>query len=103
MFEVEGRIQADHPSLPGHFPGNPIVPGVIILSEVETALRGFLGEGAALISLPSVKFLNLLRPEQRFRIALQQIDSSSVRFTVTLGETKIAVGMATCRSGTCSD
>ena len=27
------------PSLPGHFPGNPIVPGVLLLAQVERALR----------------------------------------------------------------
>jgi len=32
-------IRRDHPSLPGHFPGNPVVPGVVILEEVLEAIR----------------------------------------------------------------
>ena len=38
-FEVLRLIHADHPSLPGHFPGAPLVPGVVILDEVIAALE----------------------------------------------------------------
>jgi len=37
-FEVRCAITADHPSLPGHFPDAPLVPGVLILDEVRAAL-----------------------------------------------------------------
>jgi 3-hydroxyacyl-[acyl-carrier-protein] dehydratase len=37
-FEVRRAISADHPSLPGHFPDAPLVPGVVILDEVLGAL-----------------------------------------------------------------
>ena len=37
-FEVDRTIPSDHPSLPGHFPDRPIVPGVVILDEVVAAL-----------------------------------------------------------------
>ena len=37
-FEVRRMIGADHPSLPGHFPGAAIVPGVVILDEIVAAL-----------------------------------------------------------------
>ena len=36
-------IPADHPALPGHFPGRPIVPGVLLLDAVMQAAG--LGQG----------------------------------------------------------
>lgn len=32
------RIPADHPALPGHFPGNPVVPGAVLLDSLMAAL-----------------------------------------------------------------
>jgi 3-hydroxymyristoyl/3-hydroxydecanoyl-(acyl carrier protein) dehydratase len=56
------RISAQHPSLPGHFPGQPIVPGVVLLDRIAAAAEqagwGFLCRIAA------VKFLAPLLPEQ---------------------------------------
>ena len=37
-FEAIRIIHANHPTLPGHFPGAPLVPGVVILDEVLAAL-----------------------------------------------------------------
>ena len=38
-------VPAQHPSLAGHFPGNPIVPGVVLLDEVIAAAEAWLGDG----------------------------------------------------------
>src|SRR6266702_7902328 len=68
-FEVRRIISADHPSLPGHFPGAPLVPGVVILDEVLAALAEWR-EGCQLIVIRAVKFLVPLKPEQPFTICL---------------------------------
>jgi 3-hydroxyacyl-[acyl-carrier-protein] dehydratase len=68
-FEVLRLIHADHPSLPGHFPGTRLVPGVVILDEVIAALDEWR-QDSQLSGIPSVKFLAPLKPEQPFTISL---------------------------------
>src|ERR1051325_3156728 len=68
-FEVLRLIPAGHPSLPGHFPGAPVVPGVVILDEVVAAL-GEWRQNSQLRGIRSVKFLAPLKPEQPFTISL---------------------------------
>jgi 3-hydroxymyristoyl/3-hydroxydecanoyl-(acyl carrier protein) dehydratase len=68
-FEVLRLIHADHPSLPGHFPGAPLVPGVVILDEVVAALAEWR-QNSQLSGIRSVKFLAPLKPEQLFKISL---------------------------------
>jgi 3-hydroxyacyl-[acyl-carrier-protein] dehydratase len=67
MFEVSRAIGANHPSLPGHFPGTPLVPGVVILDEVLAALVEWRKD-CQLTGIRSVKFLVPLKPEQPFTI-----------------------------------
>lgn len=46
-FERSFCIDAAHPSLPGHFPSHPLVPGVILLERVADALRDWRGQRLA--------------------------------------------------------
>jgi len=63
------RILASHPSLPGHFPGRPIVPGVVLLDEVM-ALAALAHPGRRVAGLPAVKFLHPVRAEQDVAVHL---------------------------------
>ncbi len=66
---VEFTVTPEHPSLPGHFPGRPIVPGVVILDHVLAAIEardGVLGP----VRLPQVKFVQPLLPGEAARIEL---------------------------------
>ncbi len=78
--EVQRVISEDHPSLIGHFPGNPIVPGVLILEEVVQALMEWDG-GCRLQRVPSVKFIAPLQPGRVFSIRFTITDNQRVQFS----------------------
>ena len=75
-FEVLRLIRTDHPSLPGHFPGAPLVPGVVILDEVLAALVEWR-QNSRLSGIRSAKFLAPLKPEQPFTISLSATNKNS--------------------------
>jgi 3-hydroxymyristoyl/3-hydroxydecanoyl-(acyl carrier protein) dehydratase len=80
-FEVRHAIMADHPSLPGHFPDTPLVPGVLILDEVLAALRN-RRQDCQLTAIRAVKFLQPLKPGQLFTICFSagEDDAGEVSF-----------------------
>jgi hypothetical protein len=97
-FEVLRLIHADHPSLPGHFPGAPLVPGVVILDEVVAAVDEWRRD-SQLSGVRSVKFLAPLKPEQPFTISLSSTskDAGEGEFLLSRGRTRNS------RGSTCSD
>lgn len=92
-FEVFRQIHADHPSLPGHFPGAPLVPGVVILDEVAAAIDEWRHD-SQLSGVRSVKFLAPLKPEQPFTISLfaTNKDADEVSFCCRAEERVIVEG-----------
>ena len=65
-------IEAAHPCLPGHFPGQPLVPGVVILDRVVAAVESMHGPQPAW-RLPQVKFVQPLLPGEPADIVLDDI------------------------------
>lgn len=80
----EHSIPCTHPSLSGHFPGNPVVPGVILLEQVLNALQQWQPE-ARVKGFQAVKFLQPVKPDSRFTIALEQTTDGSISFMCQSG------------------
>ncbi len=68
-FEVQRVVPNDHPSLPGHFPGAPIVPAVVIADEISAALAEWRNDYET-VGINTLKFLAPLKPDQPFVISL---------------------------------
>ncbi len=68
------KIAVQHPCLPGHFPGRPIVPGVVLLEQVETVLKKHFTD-CAITELSQVKFLQPVLPEELIELL---VDSSKL-------------------------
>ena len=71
-----------HPSIPGHFPGDPIVPGVVILARVAEAIRTHFPH-IELGVLLNVRFHAPLKPGESFFVR-PQLQGELVRFEVQL-------------------
>ncbi|GAB3346396.1 hypothetical protein [Lysobacter tyrosinilyticus] len=67
---MDFMIAHDHPCLPGHFPGRPLVPGVVLLDQVVAAIEAAHGPLGP-VRLPQVKFLQPLLPGEQARIELE--------------------------------
>lgn len=92
MHHEDFRIPATHPALAGHFPGNPVVPGVVVLDAVADALER--GHGRRIAGFRQVKFVAPLLPEQSAALELDVTDER-LRFRVMRGDDLIASGEAT--------
>ena len=84
-------VPTDHPALPGHFPGHPIVPGVVVLDEVIETLKHRYG-GALVTGLPAVKLLSPLRPGEPLMITIESATAGTAAFTCRVGSRLIASG-----------
>ena len=83
-------VDPSHPSLPGHFPGAPVVPGVLVLERVVAAIEAAHGPFAAL-RLPQVKFAQPLLPDEVARIELAG-EAPRWKFRVLRGDVLLASG-----------
>jgi 3-hydroxymyristoyl/3-hydroxydecanoyl-(acyl carrier protein) dehydratase len=88
--EAALHFAADHPSVAGHFPGYPIVPGALILDEVVMAIAGTAHNGHVVIR--TTKFLIPLLPGEDVRLRWQTLASGKVTFECTRsGDQNVAV------------
>jgi 3-hydroxymyristoyl/3-hydroxydecanoyl-(acyl carrier protein) dehydratase len=88
------EIAADHPAFAGHFPGRPLLPGVLLLAEVLEAVRGCDPLRALLGPSPgigSAKFLAPVAPGSRLSIALTPAGDGA-EFVVDVGPVRAASG-----------
>lgn len=90
--EVVLNIPADHPAFVGHFPGTPIVPGVVLLDEVMHAV--FMDHGLSVTAwqISSVKFLSLLKPSEIVVIEYEPLANGTIKFEVLEGARQIVAG-----------
>ncbi len=84
-------IAADHPCLPGHFPGQPVVPAVVGLQAVTDILQVQRPEWS-LQGISQAKFMSPLLPGESFIVSLRG-DLPNIGFQCHVGERLIAKGI----------
>ena len=75
MMEAAGSfcVPGTHPSLAGHFPGDPIVPGVVLLDEALACLPPGL-------SLLTAKFVTPVRPGETVTVTVDYDSNGNTHF-----------------------
>ena len=82
-----------HPSLPGHFPGRPIVPGVLLLASVEEMLRQV---GLRVVECKQAKFLAPVLPDQVVTIRVDFDQRSTAHFEIVVATRIVVSGSLGC-------
>jgi len=86
-------VSADHPCLPGHFLGGPIVPGVVLLDEAFALILA-ANPGQSVIGLPSVKFVRPVLPAQQVSVSWHRTAEQRIAFTCAVAARTVLHGSA---------
>ena len=93
----EYLIPLSHPCLAGHFPGNPVVPGVVLLDYVRELLQQWQPH-LHIKTLSQAKFLQPLYPQQRFMIHLTLVSAQLIKFDCVCEQRRLLFGTFTVES-----
>jgi len=86
--QIEHPSPAAHPTAAGHFPGNPVIPGAVLLDAVLQAIYG-CETGACRIQ--SAKFLYPVRPGDV--VSIRWTDGAgTTRFNCVVGDRPVLTG-----------
>lgn len=92
MSKLTLHIAADHPTGAGHFPGNPIIPGALLLAEVLRCIEQAEGARFASCSIKAAKFLHPARPGDTIEIEYARSAQGTIEFKCAAGGTKVLSG-----------
>jgi len=86
-------INEKHEVFKGHFPGNPIMPGVCMMQIIKELTEEITGSSLIMQSLSNVKFMALINPEVtpelqiELDITVNDDQTIKVKNTTTFNET----------------
>lgn len=92
IHETTRVVPPDHPAFAGHFPGRPILPGVVLLAWALEALEAATGRPAAACQVASAKFLRPVGPGTALTLRHTLQPSGAWRFDVLAGTDPVATG-----------
>ena len=94
MHSVHVHIAPDHPAFAGHFPGQPLLPGVLLLAEVLEAVMQAPELAARVGPAPRIAVAKFLAPVRPGATLTLRFDAGpgALRFEVLVGERLAASG-----------
>ena len=64
-------LNKDHEIFKGHFPGNPVMPGVCMLQIIKELIERATSKNLFLSVSSNIKFMAIINPEKTPEVALQ--------------------------------
>jgi acyl-coenzyme A synthetase/AMP-(fatty) acid ligase len=86
-------IAPDHAAIPGHFPGQPIVPGVVLLDHAISAIGSALNRSLDACRVSSAKFPSPATPGTPLDLKFETTASGTIRFTISAATRTVASGV----------
>lgn len=92
MFKAKITLNKDHEIFQGHFPGNPVTPGVCMMQIVKELTEYFTDSKLFLKSASNVKFMAIINPFETpdllLELDINEKDGElKVKNTTSFGET----------------
>lgn len=91
-MQAHWTVPVDHPALAGHFPGRPIVPGVVLLDRAILLASRFHDCPPLGLRLGSVKFLSPVGPGEVLEFSFQTTPTGTLEFSIRAGDRDVAAG-----------
>lgn len=83
IIEKTYPVKASEPVFKGHFPDNPILPGVMLLSFIKATLHDTLGGSVSLISIDKQKFIKPVTPDCEIKVSCKVRDIEKSNYYLT--------------------
>ena len=89
QYSISVSLQPDHEIFKGHFPGNPVLPGVSKLEIARELAEDILGCECMLAQASQIKFLNMINPEKHplfeYDLKLMKISEGEYDMNASVG------------------
>ena len=92
MNRLSLHFAANHPTAAGHFPGNPIIPGALLLAEVLRRIEQAEGTRFASCNIRAAKFLHPVRPGDTVEIEYAVSACGTIEFRCAVAGINVLTG-----------
>ena len=95
-FTAEIELDPNHPLFEGHFPGNPILPGVCTVQIIRELLEQSVQKSLRMTKAGNIKYLGFVNPVTMPLLTFQLQITAGVSTNISCSATVSAKGITVC-------